>query len=151
MDSDLEELYDDVMAPSRCARLGNRQLEGARDVVQEAFAQALRDQERIPRRRVARGVGVADRVSSCGRMKGSRELALDEVPEVALVHESRDPALAAAVRELPPQRRVAIFLRYFADLSSAEIGEVLGITKARSPRRYPQAQPSLLQSFQLTR
>ena len=60
--------------------------------------------------------------------RSSHELAVDEVPEVAFVDESRDPTLAAAVRELPPQRRMAIFLRYFADLSYAEIGEVLGIT-----------------------
>jgi RNA polymerase sigma-70 factor (ECF subfamily) len=48
---------------------------------------------------------------------------------VAFVDESRDPMLAAAVRELPPQRRMAIFLRYFADLSYAEIGEVLGVAE----------------------
>ena len=40
-----------------------------------------------------------------------------------------DPELVAAVRHLPPQRRTAIFLRYFADLSYAEIGEVLGIAE----------------------
>jgi len=33
------------------------------------------------------------------------------------------------VRELPPQRRVAIFLRYYGDLSYAEIGEVLGVAE----------------------
>ena len=54
---------------------------------------------------------------------------MDEVPEVAFVDESRDPSLAAAVRKLHPQRRVVIFLRYFADLSYAEIGEVLGIAE----------------------
>jgi RNA polymerase sigma-70 factor (ECF subfamily) len=104
-------------------------VESARDVVQEAFAQALRDQNGF------RGEGsleawvwrIAFRVAV--RSKGSRELAVDEVPEVAFVDESRDPMLAAAVRKLPPQRRMAIFLRYFADLSYAEIGEVLGIAE----------------------
>ncbi len=61
--------------------------------------------------------------------QGSRDLAVDEIPEVAFVDESNDPTLAAAVRELPPQRRMVIFLRYFADLSYAEIGQVLGITE----------------------
>jgi RNA polymerase sigma factor (sigma-70 family) len=61
--------------------------------------------------------------------RGSKELSVDEVPEVAFVDESRDPTLAAAVRELSPQRRMAVFLRYFADLSYAEIGEVLGIAE----------------------
>jgi hypothetical protein len=58
--------------------------------------------------------------------KGSRELAMDEVPEVAFVDESKDSALATAVRHLSPQRRTAVFLRYFADLSYAGIGEALG-------------------------
>src|SRR5262245_48465962 len=104
-------------------------VESASDVVQEAFARALRDQNGF------RGHGsleawvwrIAFRVAIGS--KGSHELATDEVPEVAFVDESGDPALAAAVRELPPQRRMAIFLRYFADLSYAEIGEVLGIAE----------------------
>ena len=54
---------------------------------------------------------------------------MDEVLDVTFVDEGRDPALAAAVRELPPQRRTAIFLRYFADLSYAEIGDVLGVAE----------------------
>ena len=53
----------------------------------------------------------------------------DEVPGVAFVDESNDPTLAAAMRALPPQRRMVIFLRYFADLSYAEIGEVLGVAE----------------------
>jgi RNA polymerase sigma-70 factor (ECF subfamily) len=104
-------------------------VENARDVVQEAFAQALRDQDGF------RGEGslegwvwrIAFRVAIGS--KGSRELAMDELPEVAFVDGGRDPTLADAVRELPPQRRIAIFLRYFADLSYTEIGEVLGIAE----------------------
>jgi DNA-directed RNA polymerase specialized sigma24 family protein len=91
--------------------------ESACDVVQEAFACALRKQGGF------RGEGpleawlwrIAFRIAIGSR--GSRELSVDEVPEVAFVGEERDPDLAAAVRELSPQRRLAIFLRYFADLS----------------------------------
>ena len=104
-------------------------VESARDVVQEAFARALQKQDGF------RGDGsleawvwrIAFRVAIGS--KGARELSVDEVPEVAFVDESSDPTLAAAVRKLPPQRRMAIFLRYFADLSYAEIGEVLGIAE----------------------
>jgi RNA polymerase sigma factor (sigma-70 family) len=130
LDSDLEDLYRrrhgafQVMLASVTGSV-----ESARDVVQEAFAQALRDQNGF------RGQGslegwlwrIAFRVAVGS--KGSRELAVDEVPEVAFVDEGHDPTLAAAVRELPPQRRMAIFLRYFADLSYAEIGDVLGIAE----------------------
>ena len=128
LDSDLEDLYRrrhgafQVMLASVSGSV-----ESARDVVQEAFAQALRDQDRF------RGEGslegwvwrIAFRVAVGS--KGSRELETDEVPEVAFVDGRSDPTLAAAVRELPPQRRMVIFLRYFADLSYAEIGQVLSI------------------------
>ena len=48
---------------------------------------------------------------------------------MAFVDDRLDPTLAAAVQKLPSQRRIAIFLRYFGDLSYAEIGEVLGIAE----------------------
>jgi RNA polymerase sigma-70 factor (ECF subfamily) len=128
--SDLEDLYRrrhgafQVMLASLTGSI-----ESARDVVQEAFARALRDHHAF------RGEGslegwvwrIAFRVALGST--GSRELTLDEVPEVAFVDGTRDPELVAAVRSLPPQRRMAIFLRYFADLSYAEIGEVLGIAE----------------------
>ena len=144
LDSDLEDLY-------RC-RQGAFQVmlasitgsvEGARDVVQEAFAQALRDQGGF------RGEGslegwvwrIAFRVAIGS--KGSLELSLDEVPEVAFIDASDDPTLAARVRALSPQRRMAIFLRYFADLSYAEIGEVLGIAEGTVAATLSQAHKQL--------
>ena len=144
LDSDLEDLYRrrqgafQVMLASVTGSV-----EGARDVVQEAFAQALRDQSGF------RGDGslegwvwrIAFRIAVGS--KGSRELAVDEVPEVAFVDESSDPALAAAVRELPPQRRLAIFLRYFADLSYSEIGEVLGVAEGTVAATLSQAHKQL--------
>jgi RNA polymerase sigma-70 factor (ECF subfamily) len=104
-------------------------VDSARDVVQEAFARALQKQDGF------RGDGsleawvwrIAFRVAVGST--GSHELALAEVPDVAFVDERLDPTLAAAVQELPPQRWMAIFLRYFADLSYAEIGDVLGIAE----------------------
>jgi RNA polymerase sigma factor (sigma-70 family) len=68
---------------------------------------------------------------------------VDEIPDVAFVDESRDPMLAAAVRKLPPQRRMATFLRYFADLTYAEIGEVLGIAEGTVAATLSQAHQQL--------
>jgi RNA polymerase sigma-70 factor (ECF subfamily) len=144
LDSDLEDLYrrrHGAFQVMLASVTGN--VESARDVVQEAFAQALRDQDGFRAQgsleawvwRIAFRVAVGS--------KRTRELRLDEVPEVAFVLESRDPLLAAAVRKLPPQRRVAIFLRYFADLSYAEIGEVLGITEGTVAATLSQAQHQL--------
>ena len=129
LDSDLEELYrrrQGAFQVMLASVTGN--VEGARDVVQEAFARALQKQDGF------RGDGsleawvwrIAFRVAVGST--GSRELAVEEVPDVAFV-EGRDPTLSALVRQLPPQRRLAIFLRYYADLSYAEIGEVLGIAE----------------------
>ena len=47
------------------------------------------------------------------------------------------------MRELPPQRRIAIFLRYFADLSYAQIGEVLGIAEGTVAATLSQAHEQL--------
>lgn len=144
LDSDLEDLYRrrhgafQVMLASVTGSV-----ESARDVVQEAFAQALRDQNGF------RGAGslegwvwrIAFRIAVGS--KGSRELSVDELPELAFVDESTDPQLAAAVRELPPQRRTAIFLRYFADLSYAQIGEVLGVAEGTVAATLSQAHEQL--------
>jgi RNA polymerase sigma-70 factor (ECF subfamily) len=130
LDSDLEDLYrqrHSAFQVMLASVTGN--VESARDVVQEAFARALQKQDGF------RGDGsleawvwrIAFRVAAGST--GSHELAVDEVPEVAFVDETRDPTLAVAVRDLPPQRRMAIFLRYYGDLSYAEIGDVLGIAE----------------------
>lgn len=118
-------------------------VESARDVVQEAFARALQYQHGFS------GDGsleswvwrIAFRVAIGS--KGSQELAVDELPEVAFVDGGSNPALAAAVRQLSAQRRVAIFLRYYADLSYAEIGEVLGIAEGTVAATLSQAHRQL--------
>jgi RNA polymerase sigma-70 factor (ECF subfamily) len=144
LESDLEALYrcrQGAFQVMLASVTGN--VETARDVVQEAFAQALRGQDGF------RGEGslegwvwrIALRIAIGSQ--GSRELTVDEVPEVAFVEASRDAALAAAVRQLPPQRRLAVFLRYFADLSYAEIGEVLGIAEGTVAATLSQAHQQL--------
>ena len=71
LDSDLEDLYRrrhgafQVMLASVTGSV-----ESARDVVQEAFAQALRDQNGFRGEGSLEGVGVADRVPGRGRVEG---------------------------------------------------------------------------------
>jgi RNA polymerase sigma-70 factor (ECF subfamily) len=130
LDADLEDLYRRRHAAFQVMLASvTGSVESARDVVQEAFARALQYQHGYDGERSLEGWvwRIAFRVAIDSH--GAQELAVDEVPEVAFVDQGRDPMLAAAVRELPPQRRMAIFLRYFADLSYAEIGEVLGISE----------------------
>ncbi len=52
-------------------------VQSARDVVQEAFAQALRDQNGFRGAGSLEELGVADRVPGRRRFKGSHELAVD--------------------------------------------------------------------------
>ena len=144
LDSDLEELYrrrQGAFQVMLASVTGN--VESARDVVQEAFARALQKQDGF------RGDGsleawvwrIAFRVAVGST--GWHEFTVEEVPEVAFVDEGRDPTLSDAVGQLPPQRRMAIFLRYFADLSYAEIGEVLGIAEGTVAATLSKAQEQL--------
>lgn len=144
LDSELEDLYRrrqgafQVMLASITGSV-----ESACDVVQEAFAQALRDQSGFRSEGSLEGWvwRIAFRVAIGS--KGSRELSVHEIPEVAFVDASGDSTLAARVRELPPQRRMAIFLRYFADLSYAEIGAVLGVAEGTVAATLSQAHKQL--------
>jgi RNA polymerase sigma-70 factor (ECF subfamily) len=101
----------------------------ARDAVQETFVRALK------RRRGYRGEGsleawvwrIAIRTAIDQRQLG-KEVSLDQVLEpIGLPEPERDPELARALASLPPRRRLIVFLRYFADLSYADIASACGI------------------------
>jgi RNA polymerase sigma-70 factor (ECF subfamily) len=122
-------------------------LEPARDVVQEAFARAFRE------RRKYRGEGtleawvwrIAFRVAVGSRRR--HELDLDSVVEVGHLRDEQNPELAAAIRALPPRRRLIVFLHYFADLPYRDIAEVLGISEGTVAASLAQARAALLESL----
>lgn len=102
--------------------------DSARDVVQEAFAQALRD------RRQFRGDGSLEswiwRIAFRTALRKRGEGTFDELAETsAPPAPERDPELADAIRSLSPRRRLVLFLRYFGDLSYAEIASLLDISE----------------------
>jgi len=147
----IEELYRSRYASYRggvAALTGSH--EAARDVVQEAFAQALRD------RRSFRGDGslaawvwrIAFRTALRSRTDGGRELTLDElVQEAPAAAAERDPELAEAVRRLAPRRRLVVYLRYFADLPYAEIASLLDISEGTVAATLSQAHAELLEQL----
>jgi RNA polymerase sigma-70 factor (ECF subfamily) len=147
----LEELYRRRHAALRnglAPLVGSR--EAARDVVQEAFARALRERRRY------RGEGsleawvwkIAFRLALASRRNG-REVALDEaLIETRLPEPERDPALAAAVATLPPRRRLILFLHYFADLTYHDIAEVCGIAEGTVAASLAQARAALLEALE---
>ena len=89
-------------------------------------------------------MGMADRLPGRDRVEGiTRAVGRRSAQRSRSSTTNADPTLAAAVRELPPQRRIAIFLRYFADLSYAEIGETLGIAEGTVAATLSQAHRQL--------
>jgi RNA polymerase sigma factor (sigma-70 family) len=119
--------------------------EGARDAVQEGFARAYRSRSQF------RGEGSLEgwvwRIvlrAALEQRQGQPELPLDEV-EAELVEPQRDPVLAEALRELPPRRKLVVFLRYFADLPYATIAEVCEIDEGTVAATLAQARAALAQ------
>jgi RNA polymerase sigma-70 factor (ECF subfamily) len=115
----------------------------ARDAVQEAFARALkqraalRDEESLEAWvwRIAIRTALEQRGAAHAKLNGSVDPALPE-PE-------RDPELARALRSLPARRRLVVFLRYFADLSYADIAAVCEISEGTVAATLAQAQRAL--------
>ena len=126
---EIEELYRTRYSAFRggvATLTGN--YDAARDVVQETFAQALRDRGQF------RGDSSLEnwiwRIAFRTALRSKHEPTLDEIADTtAPPSPERDPELAEAIRNLSPRRRLVLFLRYFADLRYAEIGSLLAISE----------------------
>jgi RNA polymerase sigma-70 factor (ECF subfamily) len=145
----IEQLYRERYVGFRNALVpvvGSRDL--ARDVVQEAFAQALRDAPKLRREEsLAPWVWqIAWRIA----LRERRDTNDEEPPEdlaLPAEHEAQDPALSAAIRSLPPKRRMVVFLRYFAGLTYAEIAEALDVAEGTVAASLAQAHSALLEQL----
>jgi RNA polymerase sigma-70 factor (ECF subfamily) len=118
--------------------------ESARDVVQEAFARALR------KRRSFRGEGSLEAWVWRIALRTAREhvgkrpgASLNGALPAGLIEAERDPALAEALRTLPTKRRLIVFLRYFADLTYGEIAELCGVSEGTVGATLAQARAAL--------
>jgi RNA polymerase sigma-70 factor (ECF subfamily) len=67
--------------------------------------------------------------------------------ETQLVEAGHDPRLIGALRLLPPQRRLIVFLRYFADCSYAEIASICEISEGTVAASLAQARAVLAQAL----
>jgi RNA polymerase sigma-70 factor, ECF subfamily len=126
---ELEALYRsrfDVFARVAASVTGDA--ERARDAVQEAFATAVRKRGSF-RRDGPLEAWVWRIVLNAARSDIRRSLtAVDyDEPAAANGHPERDAELRVALARLPERQRIAVFLRYYADLDYAAIGEALGI------------------------
>jgi RNA polymerase sigma-70 factor (ECF subfamily) len=142
---ELETLYETRYVSFRNALAtvtGSR--DSARDAVQEAFARALAGRER----RRADGClaawvwKIAYRVALENR-KRLEPRPLDDLPQPELLEPERDPELAAALRRLPPRRRLIVFLRYFGDFSYGEIAQACDVSEGTVAAALAQARAEL--------
>ena len=123
--------------------------DSARDVVQETFVRAIR------KRRDYRGDGsleawvwrIAFRTAFESRKARHGAPGTNGSFDPALTEPDRDPDLAAAVRRLPPRKRLLVFLHYFADLSYAEIAQALGISEGTVAATLSQARTALAETL----
>jgi RNA polymerase sigma-70 factor (ECF subfamily) len=112
----------------------------ARDAVQEGFARALANSHQFEGGSLAAWVWRIAYHAALESRK-AREVPGDVDPQ--LVGRDRDPELAAALRQLSPRRRLIVFLRYFADLSYAEIAEVCDVSPGTVAATLAQAKEAL--------
>ena len=104
--------------------------ESARDAVQQAFAQAIAERATFRREgSLAAWVWKIALRQALALREDFPDADLNGSFDPGLVEPTSDPVLAAALRALPPRRRLVVFLRYFADLSYPEIAEVVGISE----------------------
>jgi RNA polymerase sigma factor (sigma-70 family) len=140
----IERLYREQAGPFGRMAAAIAGPEASADAVQEGFARAY------ARRATYRGEGslaawvwriVLRAALDANGVPAAAQL--EDVLDPRLPFPDRDPALAAAVRTLSPQRRMVVFLRYFADLRLTEIAEILGIAEGTVSATLAQARIEL--------
>jgi RNA polymerase sigma-70 factor (ECF subfamily) len=132
--------------------------EAARDAVQEGFARALTGAEKFRHEGSLEAWvwRIVLRAALDGRRHERRRLAFGSEVSVEtwapeLPHPKQDPELAAALRALSPRQRLVIFLRYFVDLTHAEIAEFTGMRLGTVSATLAQAKAALAQRLDIRR
>ena len=119
-----DELYRLEFEPMvRLAYLLCGDRETALEVAHDAFVVTCERWERLDRPGGYLRTAVVNRCRDLGRRQRFRSSA--PVPERATA--MPDDYLADAIAALPPRRRAAVVLRYYLDLSEADIAETLGV------------------------
>lgn len=111
-------------------------LADAEDLVQSALAKTYQAWDRIEDRKALDGyvrrAMVNTHISSWRRRKID-EYPTDDVPEIpvadAPVSSELQDALQRAISRLPHRMRAAVVLRFFEDMTEAEVADVLGVSQ----------------------
>ena len=124
----IEALYRDRFhAYVHVAHAITGEAESARDAVQEAFALALRRQKSLRKQQSLESwlwrIVVTRSIETTRRRAKERRLA-------AISQAHFEPAVERSNgRALPERQRLALFLRYYADLDYGAIGEILDVAE----------------------
>ena len=125
-------------------------VDAAHDAVQDAFARAIVDRKKCrassPEAWIWR---IVERRALDELRRRRRTGSLEEAFDVDLVSSESNPALGTAIKALPPRRRLVVFLRYFADLSYADIARICELSEGTVASTLAQARAELLQHLQL--
>jgi RNA polymerase sigma-70 factor (sigma-E family) len=120
----------------RMAFVLTRNQADAEDLVQSALAKTYQAWDRIEDRAALDGYvrrAMVNTHISSWRRRRLEEYPTDEIPDQAVADHASDSALQDALRRaldrLPHRMRVAVVLRYYADMSEAEIADFLGISQ----------------------
>lgn len=124
--------------------------ERAHDVVQEGFARALAKRRQFKGGSLEAWIWRIVLRQALDLRRRPTPL-LEEAFDAELVSSESDPALAEAIRQLPPRRRLIVFLRYFGDLSYDQIAELLEISAGTVGAALTQAHEELRRELQLER
>jgi RNA polymerase sigma-70 factor (sigma-E family) len=119
----------------RTAYLLTGNLADAEDLVQAALAKTYLAWDRIEDRRALDGYvrrAMVNTHISWWRRRRVQEFPTDELPDQAVADDAGDSDLSETLRRaidrLPHRMRAAVVLRYYEDMSEAEVAERLGIS-----------------------
>jgi RNA polymerase sigma-70 factor (sigma-E family) len=120
----------------RMAYLLTRNRSDAEDLVQAALAKTYQAWDRIEDRGAVDGYvrrAMVNTHISWWRRRRVEEYPTDDIPERAVADQAGDSelqdALRSAIERLPRRMRAAVVLRYYEDMSEAEIAGVLGVSQ----------------------
>jgi RNA polymerase sigma-70 factor (sigma-E family) len=119
----------------RTAYILTGNLADAEDLVQSALAKTYVAWDRIADRGAIDGYvrrAIVNTHISWWRRRRLREYPTDEVPDQAVADHATSSDLQETIRQaidrLPQRMRAAIMLRYYDDMTEAEVAEVLGVS-----------------------
>jgi RNA polymerase sigma factor (sigma-70 family) len=121
----------------------------AHDAVQDGFARALARREDFRGGSLEAWVWRIVLRAAFDLARERRPVPVEDRLDPSFIRSERDPRLAAAIRALPPRRRLMVFLRHFADLPYSAIATTCGVSEGTVAATLAQAHADLRDVLEL--